>query len=67
MTITTQLPNLDLKELKTLLENATRLQHEPGKRAAQAVELIPLIEAEIAARPTATAAKAKPRAKKATA
>lgn len=51
MSIAARLPTMTLPELTRLHENATRLAGGPeGKARDQAAELLPLLDAEIAAR-----------------
>jgi len=60
MTLANTLPTLDLASLGNLRDNATRLlAGPPGARHDQAVVLLPLIEAEFAARAAAKPTKAK--------
>jgi hypothetical protein len=50
MALADMIPTLDDKELVTLRDNARRLEASDGSLRQQAVELLPLIEAEVAAR-----------------
>ncbi|MFT3808914.1 MAG: hypothetical protein QM698_03285 [Micropepsaceae bacterium] len=51
MSIAARLPSMTLPELTRLHDNAVRLaEGAPGKQRDQALELLPLLEAEIAAR-----------------
>lgn len=51
MTLADMIPTLDDKQLATLRDNARRLETSGGGRQQQqAVEALPLIEAELAAR-----------------
>ncbi|HWA60928.1 MAG TPA: hypothetical protein VG939_06110, partial [Caulobacteraceae bacterium] len=63
-TLAERLPTLSRDDLMTLRANARRLETETGPRAVQAAELLPLIEAELAARPTAGAPAKAPRARR---
>ena len=51
MSIAARLPSMTLPELTRLHDNAARLaEGAPGKQRDQALELLPLLQAEIAAR-----------------
>lgn len=63
MTLVERLPDLDKTQLANLLANANRLQSQAGAAGDAARELLPALEAEIARRRPAPAAK-KPAAKK---
>lgn len=72
MSLADMIPTLDDKALATLRDNARRIEADGGARQQQALEALPLIEAELAARlalkpPKKTAAKkpAKPKVAKA--
>jgi hypothetical protein len=61
MSIADRIPTLDDKSLANLLSNASRLGGgAEGAQQKQAAELLPLIEAEIAARLASKPTKAKP-------
>jgi hypothetical protein len=57
LTVTDRLPTLDREQLLNLRTNARRLQADTGKKAGEASALLPLIDAEIARRGPAAAAK----------
>lgn len=62
MTLADRIPTLSDDEIKTFLANAIRLRDgEDPKRAAQAAELLPALEAAAAERRTAKIAKTQTR------
>jgi hypothetical protein len=64
LSLADRLPQLDREQLLNLQANARRLEAEAGARGENAAALLPLIQAELAARVKPAPPKA-PRAKKA--